>query len=935
MSSSSARTYEWNWYSKPIINHKRKKKCMLEKCGENHPLKSSTEVISKNVLINDPLSSTITYGDDPLSRPAQLIPTDFDEIDNGYINDIQPWSNFKQGILNSYTTSEKLSFHAFSKSLQSATIRSRLEELEEFDDQMEYSEKELYDLTQQEFVTHMDNLGKEIIGAWNNEQRVKALKIVIQCTKILSYTSPLQFYPSKFVLVTDLLDLFGDLVFKRLKSKSEIIDGCITKLPDKFTPDMVPDAAKETCQNWFFKIASIRELIPRLYIEAAILRSYRFIKPAEQNVALLRLIKMVRGIGNPLVAWYARCYLCRIGVLTNLSINYFEESFKDILLTYKQLNNRFVCKEIQTQNMNMDKFLQLLCPALEWIVKGLSAGKDPRSLDEIVRWCTLQNLHGLLINAIVITFPGNYLSMKAEYLINLIAKWEYDVFPQTLVVQNLGMSLRGHLVSNASNVFREVWKMVNKVKDSERFMACAEAWIYFIVKHFKNKEISVFMDDVTRHLSNRVGIERFHTQLHNILQHLLNYIEDFEDTFHMNYLLPYLDMFGSDTNKSARCKIVLEAYRTRGENVESSDPVINDCLMYMCKILHDSVDSLTVEDEVRQISRLIACFVFRVNYGNDLEKYLNFYMEARGAFIRLDYVQSALVQCVNKLMVLSVSNSRALVKNSFARACSAYCYITIPSITSSLVKLQLYILTGQTSLLNGCLGQADACLKAASMVVSDFPATLEVDGLIIDAEPILVSYIKQMLSILLVVPDCPDLEVLHQVKLLIRAIRQYSWTDPMQPHMLYLYVLDILATATLDTYPYRIPDVDSNDVLYGREPQFVADVDSICTVVLDNILERLYSLVDKPNSQTKLAFELLLHVVVRADLNEIQMATLAVNLWKLSKKNKTIMDSKIEVNEKMITYIIEFCENEDDEIYHKFINKITGKPIGSSIKKEQ
>lgn len=59
------------------------------------------------------------------------------------------------------------------------------------------------------------------------------------------------------------------------------------------------------------------------------------------------------------------------------------------------------------------------------------------------------------------------------------------MFPQTLVIQNLGMSLRGHLVPNASNVFREAWKMVNKVKDSERFMACAEAWIYFIVKHFK------------------------------------------------------------------------------------------------------------------------------------------------------------------------------------------------------------------------------------------------------------------------------------------------------------------------------------------------------------------------------------------------------------------------------------------------------------------
>lgn len=60
---------------------------------------------------------------------------------------------------------------------------------------------------------------------------------------------------------------------------------------------------------------------------------------SEQNAALLRLIKMVRGIGNPLVAWYARCYLCRIGVSINSNINYFEESFKDILLTYKQVTN--------------------------------------------------------------------------------------------------------------------------------------------------------------------------------------------------------------------------------------------------------------------------------------------------------------------------------------------------------------------------------------------------------------------------------------------------------------------------------------------------------------------------------------------------------------------------------------------------------------------
>lgn len=50
------------------------------------------------------------------------------------------------------------------------------------------------------------------------------------------------------------------------------------------------------------------------------------------------------------------------------------------------------------------------------------------------------------------------------------------------------------------------------------------------------------------------------------------------------------------------------------------------------------------------------------------------------------------------------------------------------------------------------LNLADACFKAASITIKDFPPTLEIDGHMINTEPILISYIKQMLSILLVVP---------------------------------------------------------------------------------------------------------------------------------------------------------------------------------------
>jgi hypothetical protein len=66
------------------------------------------------------------------------------------------------------------------------------------------------------------------------------------------------------------------------------------------------------------------------------------------------------------------------------------------------------------------------------------------------------------------------------------------------------------------------------------------------------------------------------------------------------------------------------------------------------------------------------------------------------------------LQSVNRLSV----ETRHIVKGhhtrktaAFVRACAAYCYITVPSITSVLTRLQLYLLSGEVALLNQCLGQ--------------------------------------------------------------------------------------------------------------------------------------------------------------------------------------------------------------------------------------
>lgn len=97
-------------------------------------------------------------------------------------------------------------------------VKHRLEQLDDFE---EGSVRQMLDLSQQEYVTRIEQLNQELVQAWHSDQRVRALKIAIQCAKLLVDTSVIQFYPSKFVLITDILDIFGKLVYDRLRTKAE------------------------------------------------------------------------------------------------------------------------------------------------------------------------------------------------------------------------------------------------------------------------------------------------------------------------------------------------------------------------------------------------------------------------------------------------------------------------------------------------------------------------------------------------------------------------------------------------------------------------------------------------------------------------------------------------------------------------------------------
>ncbi|XP_076160323.1 VPS35 endosomal protein-sorting factor-like isoform X2 [Ptiloglossa arizonensis] len=912
--------------------------------------------IPGNSLVDPLLSHSSLDGSDPLSQFAReeldplskMAADEWDYSCNLAVTGkkskdtaeelVESWVARRTKILNKYTTSEKLSIlTSFLTGGEKVVkvqpsggvvdkVRTRLEQLDDFE---EGSVRQMLDLSQQQYTARIEQLNNELVQAWHSDHRVKALKIAIQCAKLLVDTSVMAFYPSKFVLITDILDIFGKLVYERLKVKAEYYkpgSKVPTSLRDNFTPDMVPENAKETCRNWFYKIASIRELVPRLYVEMAIIKSYSFLTTSEFNKALLRITQMIRGIGNPLIAIYARCYLCRVGLALNKTsdFEFVRENFYDFLFTYQQLFGHFVKEELIKQNMSLHSYLSLYSPALDWILQILVATTSENQLEDVLSQCKTQTNSSLLLNSVLTAFKPSYIASRALEFVNLIIAIEDDGYPQYLLYRSLGECLvqEPPPKEDCQSILNITWKYITDLTSPSKFMHCVEIWIQFTAIHFSVNELNAFFGKIIDRLNPNKNFELYYPQLQKIIEKIVSYKQDFESLFAMDNFLPLIDLFHKESIKVEVCKTIIEGLSTQGGSI--TDPIIINALMFIARIMHDSVSALTVEDEKRQIGQLICGLVQRVDYDRDFEKQLNFYVEARAAFPNLDSVHIQLIQCVNRLSV----DTRKIVRghhtrrtSAFVRACAAFCFITIPSLTLVHTRLQLYLLSGQVALLNQCLGQADACFKAALSLVPEMPKTIDIDGRQKSSEAYLLSYLSNFLSTLLVVPDSPEYGVLYLLRGLLNAVQRCFEENALTKSYLYLRVLDLLSAVTQENYPYHVDKVDSNDKLYGSDQKFISEVNKICSKMVEEILSHLKYLgsIDQFEKQAALALELFNCFVIRADLRNPLLAHMAVNLWNLSQR-RGFIDSKVKM--KTLAYVVVKSHHKEYKHFLDIFNKM-------------
>uniref|UniRef100_A0A8C9S1S0 VPS35 endosomal protein-sorting factor-like n=1 Tax=Scleropages formosus TaxID=113540 RepID=A0A8C9S1S0_SCLFO len=870
--------------------------------GDPHPLKSITvrrcplqavttqgstsSSSSSGSVAPDPLSSMLD-GTDPLSMFAAASASESGrkrrEKEEEVGPDFEPWSAKRGEILARFTTTEKLSIvsekiHWLApNSTVSEKVRNRLEEL---DDMEEGSQRELLNLSQQDYVNRIEELNQNLKEAWSSDQKVKALKIVIQCSKLLSDTSVIQFYPSKFVLITDILDTFGRLVYERIWSMCSDSRA----MPESFTADDVNDTAKETCLNWFFKIASIRELIPRLYPWQLGCTCHIFIGIQE---TLPRLTAMIRGIGDPLVAVYARAYLCRVGmeVAPHLKES-LKKNFFDLLASFRQIHSDSVQNQLVLQRVEIPVYLTLYSPAINWILQCVSYRAPETLLTEMMERCKKLANNALLLNSVMWAFRAEFVAARATDFIGMIKDCDEAGFPKHLLFGSLGRSLAcaDPPENERLSILNEAWKVITKVRSPQ------VTQIKFV--DFTKREVNTVLADIIKHMTPDRAFEDAYPQLQSVIRKILNYFHDFSVLFSMERFLPFLDMFQKDSVRVDVCRSIMEVF-IKHQQEPTRDPVILNALLHVCKTMHDSVNALTLEDEKRSLSLLINGFIRMVSFGRDFEQQLSFCVEARATFCNLEPVLVQLIHTVNQLAmetrrVMRGNHSRKTA--AFVRACAAYSFITIPSLTSIFSRLNLYLLSGQVALANQCLSQADAFFKAAVSLLPEVPRSITVEGKLRSSEAFLLDFISNFLSTLLVVPDHPEQGVLYLVRGLLNMVQDYTWEENSDAKVrVYISALPLLAAMSQDTYLYAIPKVDSNETLYGGDPKFLAEVNKLCETLIGQVLDHLKALGRDEGAgvrkQGTLAFSLFGCLLAHGDLRNNKLSQLAVNLWNLSHKH--------------------------------------------------
>lgn len=758
------------------------------------------------------------------------------------------WTSFKRFLMQKFPVSKMISIASMPdviiKSSTSFRKSSESSHLEEVDDPLRISQEDVKVITGQEYVSRLHELKDEINRAWHAEDRVTALKLTIKVAKLLMDTSVLQFYPTLFVLATDVLDMLGDMVWKRIQQKAEFSeDGTfLCSLPENFKASDICSDAKETCNNWFCKVGSIRELLPRIYLELAIFPCWRFLIDQPLD-SLQRLVMMARGVVDPLASAYCRLYMAHCARKLPLSdIGHLVTCVNDTKIL---LMRHLSAKEDGHFADKKRLLVSLMEPTIEYIMKCIfeNTSQSQRQVDSVLLELGLgRNQEDLCGSSPCISFvlhhllkelPTEVIRSNFVGILHLIECSQDHYFDQCLNYRLLGFRL-SESRSKLDIVYSVVDKVIQAVAQYDRldqYVTVVDAYMDIVLQNQMDNHLKTILEGISKRACHKEIHEDELESLKSILMKLLSHFTDLHDVLALDHFLEILDVMYGNPRSNINMHILSMATRTGYLHDLSTIQL----LFEISQSLHDVIDFGSMkDDEYQQPLRLISRFVEMVDYGTEMERHLTFLVECRGAFSIINELKETLVHSSNCLAIKALKDGRKHL--NFVKSCIAFSEVTIPSVLEHVVQFNLYIETAEVALLGGLVSHSDGLVVSAISCLECFDLT---DGsrTSIDAGGML-SSIQKLCSLLVMFPGNPDQGITRFPNSILSLIYSKSWMTPRMKIRLFCGIILLLATLSQDKLPYYpyCAEIMGNDLLFFGDPSYVHEIAALSECVLQNLI---------------------------------------------------------------------------------------------------
>ena len=523
---------------------------------------------------------------------------------------------------------------------------------------------------------------------------------------------------------------------------------------------------------------------------------------------------------------------------------------------------------------SMVEYYHLYSPALDYLFHCLAFQTDEATYSAI--WTLFTAVEGekssIVLNFVMRNFPASNFMGNALAMTQMLKETDATSYPR----HKLYITWAKCMVNSAPpkehhlKILNEAWKYLTKQEDLIAYLGSACAYIEYVMTYFGDKETNVMLKDVIVHVKAQMDSmdeAKYDKQVLPILTKIVDLLlanRDFGALVFLDKFLPLLDLFRKqakyDAFKSILAKYAESKYRT-------SDPVVIHAMFDIIRNLHDSLDGMAIDDEKKQVSSMIIKFVDKVNFGKDLEKSLNFLVDVRQACTNLDPVVNHVVIRMAGLgqqahsLVKGKHNKRT---TAFVKATMAACYVTIPTSDDIVIRLRLFLLCGQVSLLNALITQAESFMKQCIQTVKELPMILGTPVLAEAMEQQVADFLAELIDSIVCMPGHPENGPHYLATALCSVIGKLPWNALVTPckAKTQMKAMWLLCTYSQQKLPYSLLGVDSNDTLFPAPAEKKPCVD-LLNKCLQEMLADLMALkeagVDDPlalNLMAKLALEL-------------------------------------------------------------------------------